>query len=241
MNRGSMQIIKMKVDSAPDLSSFKVIKTKSDPSAKKSQTLLPQGKLFTPLFFLLTNLVTVLKKDWVSEFVNLVEGMSLPFGYRDKLIDAVLTEKKAISDIDDKFLLSLGICQLGLRKRILNDFKSLIDMFPNSSHLFPSTDNNNNNSNQNDDNDFLNPFKNTKKKALDINKDMEDWSNADVIKWLYINAFVDYIDAFISHSIDGVALLSLDDQQLRDMGVTALGHRKKILKMIKLGIRKSPR
>ena len=233
---------------ASALASFRVVKTKSEPLVLPRNTSVNSG-LFCFFWFVTSHFIDfhTTIDNWISHFVHLVDNMCLPYGYRDKLIDSVIMEKVNLNDIDEKYLSSIGIKELGLRKRIVNDLKSLTSL-----GFDTSLNNNNNNNNNNNSNAIVDEIKNermndtfknknTLKKAEYDNKQLEDWSNADVIKWLYINSFQDYIDSFISNSIDGEALMLVDDKQLKDMGVAALGHRKKILKMIKTINQTTPR
>lgn len=43
-----------------------------------------------------------------------------------------------------------------------------------------------------------------------------------------------FVDTFIEHSIDGACLLALSHQQMRDdLGISALGHRHRILRGVR--------
>ena len=51
----------------------------------------------------------------------------------------------------------------------------------------------------------------------------------DVVQWLQTLGFEEYADSFVENRIDGEVLLLLNDEDLRILGVNALGDRKKIL------------
>ena len=57
-------------------------------------------------------------------------------------------------------------------------------------------------------------------------------SPSDVGAWLSSLALQQYAAAFTSHGIDGGALLKLSAAELQTLGITPLGHRKKLLKAI---------
>ena len=61
---------------------------------------------------------------------------------------------------------------------------------------------------------------------------VEQMSSADVSSWLSSLSLEQYSSSFTSHRIDGSSLPSLSSSDLVDLGVDALGHRKKILKAI---------
>ncbi|APG93194.1 ATP-binding protein [Sinorhizobium americanum] len=54
----------------------------------------------------------------------------------------------------------------------------------------------------------------------------------DVVSWLRSLELEQYIGSFQENAIDGEVLRGLTDQDLRDLGVSALGHRKKLLDAI---------
>ncbi|QPB23377.1 adenylate/guanylate cyclase domain-containing protein [Rhizobium sp. 007] len=56
----------------------------------------------------------------------------------------------------------------------------------------------------------------------------------DVANWLRSLKLQQYIDAFRDNAIDGDVLRDLTDQDLRHLGVSALGHRKKLLDAIRI-------
>ena len=62
---------------------------------------------------------------------------------------------------------------------------------------------------------------------------LSSWSVDDVCYWLISNGLGNFIDTFRDNEVDGECLLTLDNKLLRDdLGVTALGHRSKILKRV---------
>jgi hypothetical protein len=68
------------------------------------------------------------------------------------------------------------------------------------------------------------------------------WSRDDVAQWLIDNNLQKFVDVFKTNEVDGECLLSLDHTQLKeDLGIAALGHRHKIMKLIrKLGGQNAP-
>lgn len=55
------------------------------------------------------------------------------------------------------------------------------------------------------------------------------WGVNDVSQWLEAIDLKEYVGAFKKNKVDGVTLLKLNEEDLKDMGVGVLGHRKKIL------------
>jgi len=54
----------------------------------------------------------------------------------------------------------------------------------------------------------------------------------DVARWLKDLGLSQYIDAFLDNDIDREVLLDLNDEELQEIGVKSLGHRKRLLKAI---------
>ena len=54
----------------------------------------------------------------------------------------------------------------------------------------------------------------------------------DVTRWLKDLGLPQYIDAFIDNDINREVLLDLKDEELQEIGVKSLGHRKRLLKAI---------
>jgi class 3 adenylate cyclase/tetratricopeptide (TPR) repeat protein len=54
----------------------------------------------------------------------------------------------------------------------------------------------------------------------------------DVARWLKDLGLPQYIDAFLDNDIDREVLLDLNDEELQEIGVKSLGHRKRLLKAI---------
>ncbi|ELU10109.1 hypothetical protein CAPTEDRAFT_93086 [Capitella teleta] len=70
-----------------------------------------------------------------------------------------------------------------------------------------------------------------KQKLKTRHKDPKEWSIHEVSDWLLTIGLPQYVTSFIENAIDGVELLSLKDETLLNaLGVTALGHRNKILR-----------
>lgn len=60
----------------------------------------------------------------------------------------------------------------------------------------------------------------------------DSWNVADVGEWLSSRDLAQYVPNFKDNVIDGKVLMELSLQDLDYMGITALGHRKTILKGI---------
>lgn len=58
------------------------------------------------------------------------------------------------------------------------------------------------------------------------------WKVGDVCEWLSQMEMGEYVSSFKKNKIDGTALLSLQDQDLKELGVMILGQRKKLLQAI---------
>lgn len=63
-------------------------------------------------------------------------------------------------------------------------------------------------------------------------KDMNFWSVLDVSDWLASLELNDLIPAFVENEISGGELKTLNDADLTSLGVTKIGHRKKILAIV---------
>lgn len=62
---------------------------------------------------------------------------------------------------------------------------------------------------------------------------VKSWSIREVQAWLETIELSEYADAFAKHDITGRELLSLARRDLRDLGVTKVGHVKRILQAVK--------
>lgn len=63
----------------------------------------------------------------------------------------------------------------------------------------------------------------------DVEKRVKEWAPTDVTKWLMDEIGLDYSDEFEKHDVDGSVLFKIDQQDLKDIGVESVGHRRKIL------------
>ena len=55
----------------------------------------------------------------------------------------------------------------------------------------------------------------------------------DVCHWLKSHGWEKFVDTFRDNEVDGDCLLTLDNNLLKnDLGITALGHRSRILKQV---------
>ena len=62
---------------------------------------------------------------------------------------------------------------------------------------------------------------------------LTSWSVEDVSQWLTENSLGQFVDIFSENLIDGDCLMSLTNGQLKeDLGITALGHRSRIMKRV---------
>lgn len=59
------------------------------------------------------------------------------------------------------------------------------------------------------------------------------WGVAEVSTWLEAMQLSEYMDSFVKNDIRGKELLTLGRRDLKDLGVTKVGHVKRILQAIK--------
>lgn len=59
------------------------------------------------------------------------------------------------------------------------------------------------------------------------------WGTAEVSTWLEAMQLAEYVDSFVKNDIRGKELLTLGRRDLKELGVTKLGHVKRILQAIK--------
>lgn len=62
--------------------------------------------------------------------------------------------------------------------------------------------------------------------------DVRVWSPPLVVEWLQQFELGQYAPQFLENDIDGEALVLLDDESLRDLGVASIGHRMTLLSEI---------
>uniref|UniRef100_A0A6A7FQW5 WD repeat, SAM and U-box domain-containing protein 1 n=1 Tax=Hirondellea gigas TaxID=1518452 RepID=A0A6A7FQW5_9CRUS len=66
------------------------------------------------------------------------------------------------------------------------------------------------------------------------NKKVQEWTREDVCSWLTEHGLAEYSHNFRAHAIDGRELITLTEDKLENtLGVDALGHRNKILRLVK--------
>lgn len=68
-----------------------------------------------------------------------------------------------------------------------------------------------------------------KKSSHEVNS----WGTQEVATWLETLQLAEYIDSFVKNDIRGRELLTLARRDLKDLGVTKVGHVKRILQAIK--------
>ena len=62
---------------------------------------------------------------------------------------------------------------------------------------------------------------------------LTSWSVEDVCFWFLSQGLGNFVDKFRDNEVDGECLLTLDNKLLRDdLGITALGHRSRIMKRV---------
>ncbi|MBF0225422.1 MAG: response regulator [Desulfobacterales bacterium] len=66
---------------------------------------------------------------------------------------------------------------------------------------------------------------------LDITE--KNFKDINIKEWLNKINLEEYTDLFIQHDVDGESLLEINDEDLKEMGITSLGDRKKILGRIR--------
>ncbi|KAM3837246.1 diacylglycerol kinase eta [Vipera latastei] len=69
---------------------------------------------------------------------------------------------------------------------------------------------------------------------------VQKWGTDEVAAWLDLLSLGEYKDIFISHDIRGSELLHLERRDLKDLGITKVGHMKRILQGIKEFSRSPP-
>lgn len=68
--------------------------------------------------------------------------------------------------------------------------------------------------------------------AHTIRDQVTTWSVQEVCSWLENLQLGEYTDKFVSHDIRGRELLSLARRDLKELGITKVGHVKRILQAI---------
>lgn len=64
-------------------------------------------------------------------------------------------------------------------------------------------------------------------------RDIAPWGTQEVATWLETLQLSEYIESFVKNDIRGRELLTLARRDLKDLGVTKVGHVKRILQAIK--------
>lgn len=72
-----------------------------------------------------------------------------------------------------------------------------------------------------------------REKARGAGREVASWGVAEVCAWLDSLQLSEYTEAFQGHDIRGRELLTLTRRDLKDLGVTKVGHVKRILQAIK--------
>uniref|UniRef100_A0A8W8IX28 SAM domain-containing protein n=1 Tax=Magallana gigas TaxID=29159 RepID=A0A8W8IX28_MAGGI len=75
--------------------------------------------------------------------------------------------------------------------------------------------------------------KNKDKQYIPLSYNVYNWTPEDVGQWLESRSLSEYKDSFIRNEIRGTELLTLDKGDLQDLGVTKVGHLKRIQQEIK--------
>ncbi len=64
---------------------------------------------------------------------------------------------------------------------------------------------------------------------------LTSWSVDDVCFWLVSESLGNFVETFRDNEVDGECLLTLDNKLLKDdLGITALGHRSRVLKRVQV-------
>lgn len=63
--------------------------------------------------------------------------------------------------------------------------------------------------------------------------DVATWGTAEVATWLESLQLSEYVDSFTCHDIRGKELLTLARRDLKELGVTKVGHVKRILQAVR--------
>lgn len=72
---------------------------------------------------------------------------------------------------------------------------------------------------------YIKPIENNKL-SNEENDIIKNWKTRDVVKWLNDIGLSQYGEKFFQHEIDGNALLRLSVEDLKELGITKIGHRK---------------
>lgn len=73
----------------------------------------------------------------------------------------------------------------------------------------------------------------SQQQAAKTARDVASWGTQEVATWLETLQLSEYIDSFVKNDIRGRELLTLARRDLKDLGVTKVGHVKRILQAIK--------
>lgn len=68
---------------------------------------------------------------------------------------------------------------------------------------------------------------------IPLSYNVHSWTSEDVGQWLENLSLSEYKDSFIRNEIRGMELLHLDKTDIQDLGVTKVGHLKRIQQGIK--------
>lgn len=66
-----------------------------------------------------------------------------------------------------------------------------------------------------------------------LNHDVSNWSTVEVGIWLESIQLGEYIEVFVNNDIRGKELLNLSRRDLKEIGMTKIGHIKRILMAVK--------
>eukprot|EP01080_Neovahlkampfia_damariscottae_P001742 gene1742-511_t len=61
---------------------------------------------------------------------------------------------------------------------------------------------------------------------------VNSWKTEDVLKWIEEIGYKEYSELFKKNDIDGIELLKLSENDLKEMGIDSIGHRRKIFEKI---------
>ncbi|KAL6050446.1 hypothetical protein QOT17_019828 [Balamuthia mandrillaris] len=147
-------------------------------------------------------------------------------GYGDykRIFLSKMLDGAQVLDLDNRKLLSLGIDNLVDRKKLLKEIQALVAAYSSSKLSLPGS---------------FSPSSSlsSELEAMDDtwkSKSPIYWSAEEVCLWLRSIELEDYQMIFLENSVTGMELMDLENDDLITLHVTRLGHRKRLMKHIRL-------
>ncbi|CAG9771452.1 unnamed protein product [Ceutorhynchus assimilis] len=161
------------------------------------------------------------------EFTKLVESAKQLFEESFCLLHERSDKLKLREDLESKLSVSLANMELELRQCVMSDTSegSLVYLQPvpeEGEHKKKSL--------------FWLKFRrsaSSERRSSSCKREVSSWGTHEVATWLDTLQLAEYIDSFEKNDIRGRELLTLARRDLKDLGVTKVGHVKRILQAIK--------